>query len=125
MYPNVFNKNSHSVSVTELKNVVSITEHEVTTPLCPMFFAITKQLPVVALPSITNIEISFSPVNSSFIDIGRKIAQNNISFINVIKMLIENFDLASLILNDAPREISERGLAMFPRYEIDFDIITG
>ena len=55
----LFNMYSHPVSVNALNRVVSITTLELRTPSCPIFFAITKQLTVVADPSITSIATSF------------------------------------------------------------------
>lgn len=91
----LFKINSHIVRVNALQKVVSITEQAVIVPLCPIFRDITKQLPVVALPSITSIAISFSLRNPICIAIGRKIIQNSISLMAVIEMVIGNFPLAS------------------------------
>ena len=56
----LFNMYSQPVSVNALNNVVSITTLELRTPSCPIFLAITKQLTVVADPSITSIATSSS-----------------------------------------------------------------
>ena len=46
------------------------------TPSCPMFLAITKQLTVVAEPSITRIAISSLSLNPKATAIGRNTATN-------------------------------------------------
>lgn len=61
MSPFVFNKNSQKVRVMELKKVVVTTVLEVSTPSCPRFFAIIKQLAVVGAPNMTNMATSSSP----------------------------------------------------------------
>ena len=80
IYSSVLSINSHIVRVNALQRVVIITVHAVIVPLWFIFFAITKQLPVVALPSITRIAISFSLLNPSFTAIGKNITQKRISF---------------------------------------------
>ena len=125
MYFNVFRIKSHVVSVNALHSVVSITANAVIAPLCPKFFAITKQLPGVALPSITKMAISFSPRNPKYIAAGRKIPQNNSNLIKTIPAVTAALPFVSLTLNDAPSAISDSGVAIFPRYDIDFAIMTG
>ena len=107
--------NSQPVSVKALHRVVSITAKAVIVPLCPKFFAITKQLPVVALPSMTSIAMSFSPRKPSFIAAGRNIQQKSTSLIKAIPDVSGSFPFASLNLNEAPRAMSDRGVAIFPR----------
>ena len=91
----LFKINSHIVRVKALHKVVSITAHAVIVPLCPIFLDITKQLPVVALPSITSMAMSFSPRKPIYIAIGRNIIQNKINLIPVIETVIGSFPLAS------------------------------
>ena len=121
----LFIRNSHKVMVNAEHIVVSITENAVIVPLCPKFFAITKQLLVVALPSITRIATSFSPRNPSEIAAGRNTAHNSTSFIRHIPTVTFTRLPASLVRNDAPNAISERGVAIFPRYDTVFTIIAG
>ena len=77
--PNVFNKNTKIVRVKLLSSVVRITVLEVSVPSCPIDFAMTKLLTVVALPSITRIAMSLSFLNPSATAIGRKIAAKPIN----------------------------------------------
>lgn len=53
------------------------------TPSCPMFLAMTKQLTVVAEPSITRIAISSLSLNPKATAIGRNTATKPTSLINV------------------------------------------
>ena len=115
IYSSVLSINSHIVRVNALQRVVIITVHAVIVPLWFIFFAITKQLPVVALPSITRIAISFSLLNPSFTAIGKNITQKRISFIKAIPKAVFILLFASPTLKDAPRAINERGVAIFPR----------
>ena len=115
MYCIVLRIKSHAVRVKALQRVVSITAQAVIVPLWFIFLAMTKQLPVVALPSITRIAISFSSLKPIMIATGRKIIQKSMSFIKVIPTAVLIFCLASEVLNEAPSAIRERGVAIFPR----------
>ena len=95
IYSNVFKRNSHAVNVNALNSVVSITAQAVIVPLCPKLRAITKQLPVVALPSITRMAMSFSDRNPIQIAAGRNKRQNNISLIPAIPQDRPIFPFAS------------------------------
>lgn len=66
-----------------LSSVVSIIVVDEITPSCPMFLAMTKQLTVVAEPSITRIAISSLSLNPKATAIGRNTATKPTSLINV------------------------------------------
>ena len=57
--PILRNKKIQNVRDTELPKVVSTTVLEVNVPSCPMDFAITKELTVVADPNIIKIATNF------------------------------------------------------------------
>ena len=78
-----FKMNNHNVKVNELNNVVAMTEQDEIFPSCPIFFAIIKQLLVVALPSITKIATSFSSRNPIEIAIGKNIIHHNNNLVPV------------------------------------------
>src|SRR5699024_3962417 len=78
--PMLLNIYSHPVRVNALNSVVSITTLELNTPSCPMFFAMTKQLTVVAEPSMTRIATNSSLRKPSITARGRNIAVNPTSF---------------------------------------------
>lgn len=115
MYPKVFKIKSQVVRVKALQSVVSITAQAVMVPLWFIFLAITKQLPVVALPSITRIAMSFSPLKPRIIAIGRNMMQKRINLIAAIPEAVEILSFASENLNEAPSAISDSGVAILPR----------
>ena len=80
IYPRLFSTNSHIVRENALSRVVIITVQAVMVPSCFMFFAMTKQLHVVALPSIMRMAMSFSVRNPSQTAAGRNRPQNRNSF---------------------------------------------
>ena len=125
IFPVDFSINRNIVSVNALQSVVSMTANDVITPLCPRFFAMTKQLLVVGLPSITRMAMSFSSLKPNISANGRKTAQRSTSLIKAIPAVTRTFPFVSLKLNEAPSAMRERGVAIFPRYETDFERITG
>ena len=64
--------NSQSVRVKALNNVVRSTTPEEKEPSCPMFFAMTKQVTVLADPSMIMMETSLSFVKPQRMARGRK-----------------------------------------------------
>ena len=66
--------NSQIVRVKALNNVVSIMTLEEKDPSCPMFFAMTKQVTVLADPSMIMMETSLSFVKPQRMARGRKSA---------------------------------------------------
>lgn len=64
-------------SVNALNNVVIIITPELSVPSCPIFLAITKQLTVVADPSITRIAIISSFLNPRSAAIGKNHTKSN------------------------------------------------
>lgn len=64
--------NSQSVRVKALNNVVRSTTPEEKEPSCPMFFAMTKQVTVLADPSMIMMETSLSFVKSASDGKGQK-----------------------------------------------------
>ena len=120
-----FKINNHSVKVNELSKVVTITAQEEIFPSCPIFFAIIKQLLVVALPSITNIATNFSLRNPIKTAIGRNIIHQRSNLIAVTPVVCFHFSFTSQNSKDAPSPISASGDAKFPKYVIDFAKMTG
>ena len=112
--PNDLNTSSHIVSVNALNNVVIIITPELSVPSCPIFLAITKQLTVVADPSITRIAIISSFLNPRSAAIGKKTTQNPTSFINTATSVGFIFDVAFFISKVAPIDISPIGVAVAP-----------
>lgn len=102
---------SHPVSVNALSSVVSITTLEESTPSCPIFFAITKQVTVVDEPSMIRIAISSSLRNPNHTAAGRKSAQNPISLINEAVTAAPALANAFRISKAAPMAISPIGVA--------------
>ena len=88
---------SHPVRVNALHMVVSITTLEDSTPSCPIFFAMTKLLTVVAEPSMTKIAISFSLRNPITTASGMNTATNPTNFDKCGDH--GRFDLAKRFLN--------------------------
>ena len=86
-----------------------------TTPLCPIFLAITNPATVAAEPSIIKTAISFSSLKPSFMAIGRKIAVKSISFMNVAPHISFKFLDKASKSNRAPIDRSPIGLASRPR----------
>ena len=111
---------SHPVSVNALNSVVSMTTLEVSTPSCPIFFAMTKQLTVVAEPSMTRIATSSSLRNPSMTARGRNTAANPTSFITAAAAAGLTFAKAFLISKVAPIAISPRGVATAPTLDTVF-----
>lgn len=66
--------NSQSVRVKALNNVVRSTTPEEKEPSCPMFFAMTKQVTVLADPNMIMMETSLSFVKPQRMARGRKSA---------------------------------------------------
>ena len=95
MYCSVRKINSHIVNVNALHKVVIMTEQAVNVPRCPIFLAMTKQLPVVALPSITKMAISFSVRNPNATANGKNNAQNNSNFVAVMPSVAGSLPFAS------------------------------
>lgn len=71
-----------------------MTAHAVITPRCPIFFAMTKQLLVVALPSMTRMAMSFSSRNPSQMATGRNSMQNKNSLKKEMPSVSLSFPLA-------------------------------
>ena len=94
-------------------------------PSCPIFFAITKLLTVVAEPSMIRMATNLSVRNPSFTAIGRKMAQRPISFIKAAMADGLIFPKAFLISKVAPIAMSPIGVATFPMLEITFLGIAG
>ena len=105
---------SQPVRVNALNSVVNMTTLDDSTPSCPIFFAITKQVTVVAEPSITRIAVNSSFRNPIHTAMGRNIAQNPISLINAAVTAGPTFANAFRISNDAPIAINPIGVAIFP-----------
>lgn len=66
--------NSQSVRVKALNNVVRSTTPEEKEPSCPIFFAMTKQVTVLADPNMITMETSLSFVKPQRMARGRKSA---------------------------------------------------
>ena len=58
--PRLLQRNSQNVRVKALNNVVRSTTPEEKEPSCSMFFAMTKQVTVLAAPSMIMMETSLS-----------------------------------------------------------------
>ena len=84
------------------------------TPSCPKFLAITKQLTVVAEPSITRIAISSLSLNPKATAIGRNTATKPTSLINVAANAGFAFADAFFKSKVAPIAISPIGVAILP-----------
>ena len=110
IYPRLFSTNSHIVRENALSRVVIITVQAVMVPSCFMFFAMTKQLHVVALPSIMRMAMSFSVRNPSQTAAGRNRPQNRNSFTAEMPSVSPSLPLALFSWNDAPRAISASGV---------------
>lgn len=103
---------SQPVSVKAAKSVVSMTVAEVIVPSWPMFFAMTKQLTVVAEPSMTRIATSFSARKPRKTAAGRKRAARPISLINEAVTAGAMRPDTFLISKVAPIAIRPSGVAM-------------
>lgn len=84
------------------------------TPSCPIFLAMTKQLTVVAEPSITRIAISSLSLNPKATAIGRNTATKPTSLINVAANAGFAFADAFFKSKVAPMAISPIGVAILP-----------
>ena len=121
----LFKRYSHPVRVNALNSVVIITTLEESTPSCPIFFAITKLLTVVADPSITRIAISSSLRNPRYAANGKKIATNPISLIKAAVTAGFTFPIAFLKSKAAPIAIRPMGVATAPILDTALLSISG
>ena len=84
-------------------------------PSCPMFFAIMKELLVVAVPSMIKAATIFSSLNPISTQTGKNIKQKSTNLLKITSDRAREFSLIFENSNDAPSPVSAKGEATFAK----------